>query len=366
MNMARSRGYSAIAVEPASFADRTALRSIVRWAVLGAAGVIALIIALIQSTAASAATPVAYDTNCIPINFTTCVPVGGFVTTPSTAPATGSMLVSTYVDPRYCGGIVNIVNEGGNLINRCPDGTRVVPIFPDFGLGFAGGFLGSNFITGNVAGGFVNSPAFIGPSYIPPGTFDGITCNGVFGCPLGGGFVFNRNVSFLNGNICNFNFNCGNVFPAGGTVVGGAVFYNDNRFCTDGKLVFIPNRGYFCQNGGPLVPNGVTTVNCGNFFFDGCGIFRPFAAEATPAPAAATQPVTTFAAPAAKAPVAPAAVAAPAAVVAPAAPVVAKVAAPLAVTVPAAPIAPAAPVVAKVAAPAAVVAPVVDPDDHKG
>ncbi|MGI8854347.1 MAG: hypothetical protein ACR2JW_01220 [Thermomicrobiales bacterium] len=358
MNMARSSGYSAVAVEPASFADRALMRSVIRWAVLGAAGVIALMIALTQSMAASAATTVTYDstTTCIQINLMTCVPIQGYTTTaPSTylggayvggtyvggttyvgsptyiAPATtstsGSYLVSSTFDPRYCGGVVNIWNEGGNLIDRCPDGTRVIPIYSDYGPNFVGGnFLGANYL----GGAFVNN---------------GITCNGLYGCPYGGrfngNFAFNGNFSYLNGNVCNVNFNCGafNTFPAGGTVSGGVVYYNDNRFCGDGKVAFVPNRGYFCQNGGALVTNGVNNVNCGNFFFNGCGIWRGFEADAAPAaPVVAHAAVVAPASPA----VAPAAP-----VVAPAAPVVAPAAA---VVAPAAPVvAPAAPVSAKTA-----------------
>ncbi len=298
MNMARSSGYSAVAVEPASFADREAMRSVIRWAVLGAAGVIALILALTQSMAASAATTVTYDSNttCIQINLMTCVPIQSYTTTaPSTylggaylrgayvggptyiggpsyiAPATtstsGSYLVSSTYDPRYCGGVVNIWNEGGNLIDRCPDGTRVIPIFSDYGPGV----LGANFVSPNYFGGAIVN--------------NGITCNGLNGCPFGGFYgnvPFNGNFSALNG--CNVNFNCGafNAAPAGGTFVGGVYYYNDNRFCGDGKIALVPNRGYYCQNGGALV-NGVNTVNCGNFFVNGCGIWRGYEADAAPA-----------------------------------------------------------------------------------
>ncbi|HEY7908188.1 MAG TPA: hypothetical protein VIC60_04910, partial [Thermomicrobiales bacterium] len=101
------------------------------------------------------------------------------------------------------------------------------------------------------------------------------------------------------------------------------------------------------QNGGPLVTNGVNTINCNNFFLNGCGIWRGYEADAT-TPAAAVQPqqVTTFAAP----PEAKAPVVAPAApVIAPAVPVVA----------PAAPVvAPAAPVSAKIAVGVPGIAPV--------
>jgi hypothetical protein len=97
-----------------------------------------------------------------------------------------------------------------------------------------------------------------------------------------------------------------------------------------------------------LVTNGVNTINCNNFFLNGCGIWRGFEADtAATTPAAAVQPqqVTTFAATAA--PAAP--------VVAPAAPVLA----PAAVVAPAAPVvAPAAPVSAKIAVGVPGIAPV--------
>ncbi len=279
MDMAQSSSHAAVAVR---LEDRmTMTRSLVRWIALGALGVVALLIALSQSITAGAAAPVAYDTpNCIPINYTTCAPTATIfpiTTTTTNTGFVGNAVVSTYIDPRYCGGVVSIVTDsGGNLINVCPNGQRVFPIFPDFGFG--AGFVSPSFVNGNF---FNNNGAFIN-----------------------GGFV-NTNSAFFNGFNGTFVGNGFNTFPAGGTVVGGTVFYNDNRFCGDGKLAFVPNRGYFCQNGAPLYRSGATTVNCGTFFVDGCGVFRPF--EVASAPAAQTAPVT--AAPAA-APVAPAAVSA--------------------------------------------------------
>jgi hypothetical protein len=291
---------------------REASRSLVRWIVLGAASLVLFILAAAHGASVGAAAPAPYTGNYC-INFYTCysVPTNtptyvaptyvapAAVAAPATTSTTGyppNTVISTYADPRYCGGVVSVVTDSsGNLIDVCPGtGQRIAPIYPDYVNGFAPGFLGANYLNGNIA--------------------------------------FNGNFNYLNGNVCTVNFNCGafNTFPAGGTVVGGVVYYNDNRFCGDGKIAFVPGRGYFCQNGGPLMPNGVTTVNCGNFFLNGCGIWRGYEADAPAAPAAATQPqqVTTYAAPAAKAPVAaPAApVIAPAAVVAPAAPVSAKTA----------------------------------------
>jgi len=66
---------------------RDASRSVLRWAVLGAAGVIALILALTHSTVAGAQAPA----NCIPINYGTCVVNGTAFSTGTVGP--------TYVAP---------------------------------------------------------------------------------------------------------------------------------------------------------------------------------------------------------------------------------------------------------------------------
>ncbi len=312
MDMAHSSSHAAIAVR---LEDRmTMTRSLVRWVALGALGVVALLIALSQSITASAAAPVAYDTpNCIPINYTTCAPTANIfpntnINTNTGTGFVGNTVVSTYIDPRYCGGVVSIVTDsGGNLINVCPNGQRVFPVFPDFGFG--AGFVSPSFVNGNFNnnGGFINNGGFVSPSFVNGNFFNNnggfINSNGNFF--NGNGF----NGNFINGN--SFNGNGFNTFPAGGTVVGGTVFYNDNRFCGDGKLAFVPGRGYFCQNGFPLFRSGATTVNCDNFFVNGCGVFRPFEVASTPA--TQTAPVTTYAAPAPKAAAPAATVTAPAA-----------------------------------------------------
>jgi hypothetical protein len=276
--------------------DRATSPLMLRWIILGAAMMLAAL-GLMNGTSVGAQTTT--------------------TTTATTTTASGyppNTAISTYVDPRYCNGLVSVVTDAsGNLIDVCTTtGQRIFPVYPDYGIAFASGLIGANFI---------NSPTYIAPAFIQPGTANGITCNGVYGCPFGGGFVSSGNFSYLNGN----------VFPAGGTAVGGVVYYNDNRFCGDGKIAFVPNQGYFCQNGGALVTNGVNSVNCGNFFVNGCGIWRGYEADtATPAAATQAQQVTAFAATTAPAapvvtPAAP--VAAPAApVAAPAAPVSAKVA----------------------------------------
>ena len=351
MDMASSNGYSAAVAMPTSLG-----RGLVRWAVLGAAGVIALILALSHSMVASAQVP---TTNCIPISYGNCVTTGapftnvGTTTITSNTGIPGNAAVSApYFDPRY--GFVQVVTDSsGNLVDINPQtGQRIYPVFPDFGIGgvIGNGFIGANFNNGFVNNGFVN------------GRFVNNGFNG-----FNGGFVngFNGfNANFVNG----FNGFNGNTFPAGATNVGGGVFiYNDNRFCGDGKVAFVVGRGYFCQNGGALVTNNTaTTVNCGNFFLNGCGIFRPFEAT-TSTPQQATTVTAKVAAPVvaqAAAPVVQAAVAPKAPVTAPAA---AAPAAKVVTTMNVPATQQAAPIVAKAQATTPVVSNgTTDPDDHRG
>ena len=329
MNMAGSTGYS-VAAMPA-FAGR----GLLRWAVLGAAGVIALILALTHSTVAGAQAPA----NCIPINYGTCVVNGtafttGTVGTSYVAPNTGlpgnAPITAPYFDNRY--GFVQVVTDSsGNLIDINPQtGQRIFPFLPDFGIGgvIGNGVIGANFVNGGFNG--------INGNFVNGGVFN----NGVFN----GGF-----------------FNNNGAFPAGATNIGGGVFtYNDNRFCGDGKLFFVVGRGSFCQNGG-----------------NGFANFRGFEVNTTTPQQAST--VTTYAAPAAPKAAAPVVAQAAAPVVQAAAPVVQTVIAPQAaapvvqaVVAPKVPVtapAVAAPIVAKVQTmtPAAKTSGgATEPDNHRG
>jgi len=275
MNMARSSSYSAIAVEPA---DRDIMRTVVRWAVLGAAGVIALVIALSHSMSASAAAP------CVQINYTTCAAYGASYIntnvvgayTPANSGYPANTAISTYYDPRY--GVVSVVTDAtGNLIDvNAATGQRIYPIFPDYGYG-------AGYIAGNVVNGFVGNPGYLNSN----------VCNAVYSCPSG--FYGN---AFNNGVFNNGFFNNG-AFPAGATVVGGIVYYKDTRFCPgDGSIALIPGRGYVCANG-QVVNNGLF----GNGVYPGYlyGNYRFLeVTQPTTAPAA----TTATAAPAAAAPVA--------------------------------------------------------------
>ncbi len=289
MHRARRRAISAHAPHP---------NAVLRWLVLAAASVALIALALSHSASVGAASPSSVST------FGGGGTQSGIV---SASPYPPNTALRTYVDPRYCDGLVSVVTDsGGNLINVCTTtGQRIFPVFPDFGFG--AGFVSPSFVNGNFNnnGGFINNGGFVSPSFVNGNFFNN---NGGF--INGNGF----NGNGFNGNFINengFNGNGFNTFPAGGTVVGGTVFYNDNRFCGDGKLAFVPGRGYFCQNGAPLFRNGATTVNCDNFFVNGCGVFRPFEVASTPA--TQTAPVTTYAAPAPKAAAPAATVTAPAA-----------------------------------------------------
>jgi len=227
MNMARSSGYSAIAVEAG---DRDVVRTIVRWAVLGAAGMIALVLAMAHTGSVGAQAP------CVPINYTTCVAygasyIGGNVVTP-TATNSGyppNTVIRTYLDPRY--GVVSVVSDAtGNLIDvNAATGQRIYPVFPDYGYG-------AGYIAGNFAGNFVGNPGYL----------NGNVCNAVYFCPSG-----------FYGNTVNGVFNNG-AFPAGATNVGGIIYYKDTRFCPgDGSIALVPGSGYVCANGQRVNGNGV-------------------------------------------------------------------------------------------------------------
>src|SRR6476661_508672 len=165
MSLGRS---DAVAGTVDSRADGEALLPMLRWLMLGAVAVVLAILALTRAGAVGAAAPA----DCIPINYTTCVSNGVFytngnptssVTQTYVAPSysyvapsysyvapsyaygapsyvagntssTGyppNTVISTYPDPRYCGGVVSVVAvTSGKLINVCPGtGQRIYPVF---------------------------------------------------------------------------------------------------------------------------------------------------------------------------------------------------------------------------------------------
>jgi hypothetical protein len=173
---------------------------------------------------------------CIQINYTTCMqpytgtytaPVAPYTvpaapattTAPYTAPAAptqmlpGNSLVTTYVDPRYCGdGLVSVVTDStGHLINVCTStGVRIFPAFPDY-AGFApyGGYYGNGYAPAYLNGTYVYNSAPIAP-------YTGNYMNGYYGAPF---------------------------------YAGGYNQYTDNRFCGDGQITQTA-QGYFCTTSG--------------------------------------------------------------------------------------------------------------------
>lgn len=167
--------------------------NLLRWLLLGAAGLIALILAASHAASVDAAVPTAYD-NIICINYFTCynsdtgavVSNTNYVAPAYTIPSASSgypanTVISTYYDPRY--GVVSVVTDQyGNLIDvNAATGQRIYPAFPDYGIGYGAGFINPAYINGN----FVYNGAF------PYGYFNGcpagnFSCLGYNnGCPVG-------------------------------------------------------------------------------------------------------------------------------------------------------------------------------------
>jgi hypothetical protein len=166
------------------------------------------------------------------------------------------------------------------LIDICTaTGQRIYPIYPD--NGYPAGYVAGNYVNGYTfpyVNGYV-SP-YVNTGYVAPTTVT------PYVSPFYSGSFFN---GLYGTNFCNVNVNCNtNTVPSGATNVGGVLYYNDNRFCGDGKIAFVPGQGYFCQNGGPLVQNGATTVNCSNFFYNGCGTYTVFEASSSTTTSATT------------------------------------------------------------------------------
>lgn len=112
-------------------------RRVRRRALLGALGLAFGMLVLLGGTAATAASP--YPPNTV---------------------------ISTYVDPRYCNGLVSVVtDDGGNLINVCTaTGQRIYPFYPDYGYGV--GYLAPNYLNGYFgSNGFVMQPNYTNGFY---------------------------------------------------------------------------------------------------------------------------------------------------------------------------------------------------------
>ncbi|MDQ2785646.1 MAG: hypothetical protein M3Y58_11670 [Chloroflexota bacterium] len=178
-------------------ADRDAV-GLLRWLILGAAGLVALVLTLTQTVSVGAAAPATYDTT-ICISYFVCynsstgaavsntnsgyptytIP-NAYNTYPTyTAPnvtngyPSNAAVSAPYFDPRY--GFVQVVTDSsGNLIDiNAQTGQRIYPVFPDYGNGFVGG----NFVNvGTFPNTFVNNGC-------PAGNFSCLGFNNV--CPVG-------------------------------------------------------------------------------------------------------------------------------------------------------------------------------------
>jgi len=247
-----------------------------RWLALGIGAMVAMAVALSSSGTVGAAGTDGEQTNCIPINYGTCVTPTGFQPTNTTtyvqtapvyAPTSntglpGNAIISTYFDPRYCDGSVSIVTDStGHAINICTStGQRIYPVFPDYGSygGYYGGLYNNGVYNNGVyANGIYNN-----------GVYNGVYNNGVYN----------------NGVYANGFYNGVNNFGLTGVPTGyngaGTYQYTDNRFCGDGQVVFSGGQ-YYCANGRPL--------------YRSAEVAAPVAApapEVAPAPAVTTQATT--------------------------------------------------------------------------
>jgi hypothetical protein len=197
---------------------------LLRWLILGTAGLIALILATSHAASVGAAAPATYDTT-ICINYFTCynsntgaaVPnpngsVPAYLAPSITTSYPANTVLSTYFDPRY--GLVSVVTDQyGNLIDvNAATGQRIFPVFPDYNIGFGAGFVNPAFINGNFVGtfpnGFFNNGCPVGNftclgfnNGCPVGNFTCLGFNPAFGFPYGTGVVNpNYTVVAPNGN----------------------------------------------------------------------------------------------------------------------------------------------------------------------
>jgi hypothetical protein len=120
-----------------------------RWLMLGAAGLALVVLALMHGASVGAQS--GYPANTV---------------------------VSTYVDPRYCDGLVSVVTDQyGNLIDVCTTtGQRIYPVYPDYGYATpaytAPAYVNGNAFYNGFNNGLYNYPAYLGANNVcPSGNF---------------------------------------------------------------------------------------------------------------------------------------------------------------------------------------------------
>ncbi len=179
---------------------------LLRWLILGAAGLIALVLALSHPASVGAAAPATYD-NTICINYFTCYNSATGAGVPNTNSGypmytipnvnsgypSNTAVAAPYFDNRY--GFVQVVTDGsGNLIDINPaTGQRIFPFLPDFGFG--AGFVGPSYINSNVTfdGTFPNA---FGNNGCPVGNFSCLGFDSFFGFPFSTG-VYSGNATII-------------------------------------------------------------------------------------------------------------------------------------------------------------------------
>jgi len=218
-------------------ADRDAV-GLLRWLILGVAGLVALILAFSHTASVGAAAPATYGNTTICINYFTCYnsATGAAVANTNsgypTYPISNTTVYPTYItpntnsgyqgnaavgapyfDPRY--GFVQVVTDSsGNLIDINPQtGQRIFPFLPDYGFG---GVIGNGFIGANFNNGFVNNSCPVG----------NLSCLGVNnGCPVGNFSCFGNYPYFgypYSTGIYSGNYTV--VAPSGNPIVVGPPF----------------------------------------------------------------------------------------------------------------------------------------------
>jgi hypothetical protein len=114
-----------------------------------------------------------------------------------TSTATATNQTTTVIIPGYCfnAPVTVTTDQSGNATYTCTaTGQTIYP----FATGYAGyGYYGYGFP--------------YGAGWIPPGTYNGITCNGLYGCPLGISPYYGG--TYVTGNVYCGLYTCGLVEP---------------------------------------------------------------------------------------------------------------------------------------------------------
>jgi hypothetical protein len=129
-----------------------------------------------------------------------------------TTPTTQTAQTTTIIIPGYCynAPVTMTTDQSGNAVYTCTvTGQRIYP----YAAGYAGyaGYPGYAGYAGYAGYGYGYGAYGYGAGWIPPGTYNGITCNGLYGCPLGVSPYYGG--TYVNGNVICGLYVCGAVQP---------------------------------------------------------------------------------------------------------------------------------------------------------